>query len=272
MLNGFIDALKTAVGWFSPEWLLLGALIAATAILAVGFLMTIHTAKILSSESSKLHSMRSHARRNVLFIIAFAFVIASTAAVIYRNPIGMPLYLTIPASVAFWAFLCEAMFEIIDDRNRSKNKLELCGCEKAADTAGQKIKNHTEVVIREALHRAEKFDRERIKAERLREEIKEKKPTPKPATPAPAPVPKPEVTAVPPEPKPEIEVKEVSGKPADSKFSSLKAKLDALKQDNAAAREVTNKTTDATGKYDESEVRAALASLIKSMNARRKDE
>jgi hypothetical protein len=129
MLNQFIKALRLGVGYIKAEYLILGALGVATFILLVGFIMTLATARGLAREGTPFITLRRRSRRNLIFIVAFAYVIIATVAIYTLFPGEVLLYLTIPALVLLLAFIMEALFECIDDRNRKRVGIRICHCE-----------------------------------------------------------------------------------------------------------------------------------------------
>jgi len=130
MLESFISFVNRVLNGIQPAWILLGALAVAALILLVGFIMTIARGRSLSNQKSCLHAVRGRGRRNLIFFLAFLFVIISTLAIfhLYYPAGGFVPYLAIPLLVLLWAFLCEAMFELMDNRNRKRAGLEVCSC------------------------------------------------------------------------------------------------------------------------------------------------
>jgi len=129
MLETFISWVTQAFNWIQPVWLILGALGVAALILLFGFILTLVTARKLKRRNSFLHVFRSRTRRNFIIILTLAFVIVSTLTILYMNyEGGIYPYLSIPALVVLWAFICEALFEMIDNLNRRRSGLKLCYC------------------------------------------------------------------------------------------------------------------------------------------------
>jgi len=337
MFDKFSKFLMKLAESIHDDWLILGALIAAVVILAIGFLMTIFMTRKLSNPCNVFQVLRSRARRNVLLIIAFVFAILVFS--IYEGAI----YLTIPALVLLWAFICEALFECIDDRNRKKNAMKICFCSDCEECPDCKVEQRKVIAkttkptektlkpevketkeIKETKGEPQAMKKEDQAEETHRQDFEEKrkelatlarqveaarfasisevkkvssrapsrdlgsaapKPAPKPVVVKPAPVAKIEEAK-----KIDIAEKTTSVKTTTAtmvattrmtksehvtksettatRFDSLQAKLDVLKKDTATAKARTEKQ----GKYDEKEVRGALADLFKSMNARRGEE
>jgi len=135
MLENFISFVIQVLDWVQPVWMLLGALAVAALILGIGFIMTIIRGRSFQNRKTCVHAVRSRARRNVIFFLAFLFVIISTLAIfyLYYPAGGFVPYLAIPLLVLLWAFLCEAMFEVMDNRNRKRAGLEVCYCVCSSD-------------------------------------------------------------------------------------------------------------------------------------------
>lgn len=136
MVNNFLKNMEKAFDLIQPVWIIFGALIAIFLIILVGFIMTIITARALLNESNAVHVIRNRSRRLLIFFIAFTYCIAATLAIFFMFPgtaMANParsavLYMTLPAFVLLWTFLCEAIFECIDSRNRKKSGIKICYC------------------------------------------------------------------------------------------------------------------------------------------------
>lgn len=128
--------MEKAFDLVQPVWIIIGALIAIFLIILVGFIMTLITARTFLNICSSAHVIRNRSRRNLIFLIAFAYCIAATIAIFFMFPCTAAenparsaiIFMTLPALVLFWAFLCEAIFECIDSRNRKKSGIRICYC------------------------------------------------------------------------------------------------------------------------------------------------
>lgn len=131
MIDNFLKIAREAFDFVDPLWLILGGLVAIFLIILVGFIMTIITARAVLDECNAAHVVRSRSRRNAIFFIAFTFSAVATLVIFYMFS-GITktatLYLIIPVAVLLWAFLCEAIFEAIDARNRKKSGIKICYC------------------------------------------------------------------------------------------------------------------------------------------------
>lgn len=169
MLDNFVSVVEDFLEIIKPEWLALGTLIVCAFIMAIGLVMTIFMARELSCETSCLQVIRSRARRNVIFTVTFIFCTIITMAIFYMFPGEVLLYLALPALVLIWAFICEAMFESIDDRNRRKANVKVCYCmDGDCDLENLKAKEPDKKMQKEEKHKEEEKHREK-KEERQKE-------------------------------------------------------------------------------------------------------
>ena len=243
MTYRFIARIEEKLGAVRPIWVVIAAVVAMCLILFISIVMT----AIASRESS----VKSNARRNWVFFIAALYCCAATILIFFleESPRTAVSFMTVPAFVLLWAFLCEAIFEHIECHYRRKDA-DLCAPEPK--------------VITKLMTQAEQRERGREEMEKWRSEIGEIK--------AVTDAEGDEIRQW----KSEQERKQLASltQPAPatktaSKFDSLQAKLDLLKKGNSSR---ATPKPEPRGKYDEREVKSALDSLIRSMNANRRGE